>query len=386
MLRITDDERCRRIGARHALAAPVGGVAAVAEALVAVHSTDPASVFLSVRARCPATPAEISRALYEDRSVVRLMAMRRTVFVVARDLVPALQAAAAPRIEAQQRKSYGNYLGETVPDPAALLAAAEEQTMAALVARGGMASAMELAADVPLLRTTVHIARGKSYGREQTITSWVLLLLSLRGLIVRGPTGDSWTSQRYRWVLARDWLGELPRISLEEGRTELVRRWLRSYGPGLLTDLTWWTGWPKGHVRAAVAGLPTVEVELESGTGILLADDAEPTAAQQPWVALLPALDATAMGWSARDFYLGPHRPALFDTAGNVGPTVWADGRVIGGWAQRADGEVVVRLLEDVGRSTAAAVDTEASRVQDWLGEVRFLPRFRTPTERALLD
>jgi hypothetical protein len=99
---------------------------------------------------------------------------------------------------------------------------------------------------------------------------------------------------------------------------------------------------------------------------------------------LLPALDPTAMGWSERSWYLGPHAPTLFDRSGNVGPTVWCDGRIIGGWAQRADGEIVYRLLEDVGSDTVAAVEADAARLAKWIGAVRFIPRFRTPLEREL--
>ena len=69
-----------------------------------------------------------------------------------------------------------------------------------------------------------------------------------------------------------------------------------------------------------------------------------------PWVALLPALDPTTMGWQARDWYLGSHKAQLFDRNGNAGPTIWLDGRIVGGWAIRDAGEVVTGLLEDVGR------------------------------------
>ncbi|WP_420717983.1 DNA glycosylase AlkZ-like family protein [Streptomyces sp. H34-S4] len=54
------------------------------------------------------------------------------------------------------------------------------------------------------------------------------------------------------------------------------------------------------------------------------------------------------MRWAGRTggFHLDlAHRPALFDYAGNIGPTVWWNGQIIGGWAQRADGEMVHRLL-----------------------------------------
>jgi hypothetical protein len=76
--------------------------------------------------------------------------------------------------------------------------------------------------------------------------------------------------------------------------------------------------------------------------------------------------------------------PQLYDTMGNAGPTVWCDGRVVGAWAQRADGEVVWRLLEDVGSDAEAMIAREAASVTGWLGAVRVQPRFRTPLEREL--
>jgi hypothetical protein len=63
---------------------------------------------------------------------------------------------------------------------------------------------------------------------------------------------------------------------------------------------------------------------------------------------------------------------------------VWSDGRIIGGWAQRQDGEVAYRLLEDVGSDTVAAVEADAARLAKWTGPVRVVPRFRTPLEREL--
>jgi Winged helix DNA-binding domain len=90
------------------------------------------------------------------------------------------------------------------------------------------------------------------------------------------------------------------------------------------------------------------------------------------------------MGWKERDWYLGPHGPMLFDANGNAGPTVWWDGRVVGGWSQRPDGEIVWKLLEDVGSDAQAAVAAEAARLEEWLGEVRLAPGFLPPLQRAL--
>ncbi|NUS43435.1 MAG: winged helix DNA-binding domain-containing protein, partial [Mycobacteriaceae bacterium] len=167
---------------------------------------------------------------------------------------------------------------------------------------------------------------------------------------------------------------------------ELVRHWLAAFGPGTLADLKWWTGWTLTAARAALADVGAVEVGLAEGTGHLLPDDLEPVVAEQHWVALLPALDPTPMGWQQREWYLGAHKAAVFDRTGNVGPTVWCDGRIVGGWAQRPDGDIAVRLVEDVGSDARREIDTAAANLGSWLGEVRLSARGRgrTPLESEL--
>jgi hypothetical protein len=116
----------------------------------------------------------------------------------------------------------------------------------------------------------------------------------------------------------------------------------------------------------------------------MLADDVEPVERPSPSAALLPTLDPTTMGWKERGWYLGPHERALFDANGNAGPTVWWDGRIVGGWSQRCDGEIIFRLLEDVGADGVAAVEAEAERLAAWVGDARFTPGFLPPFQRAL--
>ena len=389
MRRIGIEERRARLGLRHHLAGTArAGVVEVAGDLVGLHATDPASVYLAARARTldPGVAA-VEQALYEDRALVRILGMRRTMFVEPVELMGVVQAACTDAIATQQRRLLADLVGRAglADDPPGWIEEVEKVAVRALEARGG-ATATELAKDDPRLAQQIVLAEGKPYEGRQSVVSRILLLLAAEGRIVRGRPRGSWVSGQYRWSVVDAWLPDgVPPWSLQEAQVELVRRWLRGFGPATIADVKWWTGLPMGQVRRAVAETGAVEVDLDGTPGLVLPDDLDPVPAPGPWVALLPALDPTTMGWAGRDFYLGPHRPALFDRNGNAGPTIWLDGHVVGGWAQRATGEVVLRLLEDVGADATTAIEAEAARLTAWLTPLRVTPRFRTPLERELI-
>jgi Winged helix DNA-binding domain len=337
----------------------------------------------------------VSHALYDDRTLLRMLGMRRTMFVVPTAFAPVVQAAATDAIAERETRRLVKLLGDVgIPEGERWLSDARAATLAALDARGE-ALAVELAADVPALRTRFTYAEGKAYANDVTFTSQVMNGLGASGHIVRGRPRGTWAASQYRWAPATAWLAAAPPVDVPgkaEAQAELVGAWLRGFGPGTEADITWWTGFGLGEVRKALAAVGAVEVELDDGVGLVLPDDVDPVPAPVPWVALLPALDPTAMGWAGRGWYLGEHREVLFDRTGNIGPTVWADGRIVGGWGQYrskrkgdpADGEIVVRLLQDIGAEETEQVHAEAERLRTWVGGVRFTPRFRTPLEKDL--
>jgi hypothetical protein len=113
--------------------------------------------------------------------------------------------------------------------------------------------------------------------------------------------------------------------------------------------------------------------------------DDEDELAPGPWVALLPGLDPTVMGWKQRQWYLpDDHVADLFDRNGNAGPTIWVDGRVVGGWAQCADGKLVHRLFERISAPHERLLQIELDRLREFVGDTRFTTRFPSPLSREL--
>jgi hypothetical protein len=366
----------------------------VAASLVAVHSTDAGSVFLAMWARLAdraALAAEVERALYDERTLLRLMAMRRTMFVVDRAVAPVVHAACSLTVAARERAKLLKLMEENGVGGVrrtAWLAKAEASALEALAARGEL-TATELAESDPRLGAELVLSRGAKYEARVKMASRVLTVLAAEGRVVRARPRGSWTSTQFRWAAMEDWAGaplaELPAV---EAEAALALRWLQAYGPASADDLRWWTGWTATQTKRALAQDGVAACVLEDGEpGVVLADDVESVGAVAPWVALLPALDATPMGWKRRDFYLGAHAERLFDVNGNVAPTVWADGRIVGGWARRPSGEIVFALLEDIGGKASAAVAAEADALAPRLGEATLAPRARgyAPLERELL-
>jgi hypothetical protein len=384
MRRIDDAERRARLARRHRLVPgeQAETVVQAADSLVCLHATDPAAVYLSAWARVPGmSVAQMDRALYGERSLVKHLAMRRTLFVFPSHVLPAAQAGASTRVAEFERRRLIRDIERAGlrRDARRWLRQASAQVLAAL-SDGREATWSELRSELPVLAGSVTYGAGKSWGGEVPVGPRVLTVLSAEGRIVRAANGGGWTVSRPRWALMEAWLGsEIPTASAADGTSGLVERWLRAFGPGTVADVRWWLGATVTAVRNALATLDVAEVDLGRSTGYLMRDDLEPEAPVAPWGALLPALDPTTMGWTERDWYLGPHREALFDRNGNAGPTAWWDGRAVGGWRQNDAGEVELQLLEDVGEEATRALGAHAHRLTAWLDGTRVAVRFPSP-------
>lgn len=370
----TDAMRRNRFARRHCLH-PDHRAASPAEAarsVVALHATDPGGHHLSAIARGrPGTgPADVDRALYEQRSLVRQMAMRGTLFSW-----PAERYRAA--IDGPGRRTAAKVETLLRRETAALGARWIERAAAAALDHlrvHGPSSATELRDARPDLFAPVEQGSGRWVQRVSPGPR-LLTLLSLRGEVVRAGNRGPWTSSRPVWDLAERWLGEhaRPRLGEREANAQLARAYLDRFGPVTEADLRWWFGTSAGGARDMLADAGAAPCTLERGSG-WIADGDGPGADDEPvgdWVALVGVLDATVMGWRDRGHYLTPSDQAwLFDTVGNAGHVVFVNGEAAGTWVQQADGDVTTLLrpglrLERRTTDLLAAERTALSRALD---------------------
>jgi len=376
---IDDEERRARLAQRHRLLPHrrTDDVVRIADDLVALHSTDPVTVVLSVLVRMvhPSVDA-VQDVVYEQRALIRHHAMRRTLWLATPDTVRLMHAAATRKLVAPARRQLLRMLATAgLTDPDAWLDEAQRQVLCHLRARGP-STGREIGQQVPGVRVPLQVAAGKPYASVQSAHSQVLTLLGFQGDILRARA-SSWITGAYSWVLTEDWLPSgLGHLDEESAAIELARRWLRRFGPGTTTDLQWWMGWTLGLTRTALAGCEAVPVELAEGPGWVAADEEPFDPQHEPWVALLPALDPSTMGWKQRSWYLPGPAAEAFDSAGNGGPTIWVDGRIVGAWAQDKQGEIHLHYFEKVAAARRREVDARVADLKAMVGSTRFAVRF----------
>lgn len=389
---MTDGGRRALLARRHRLVPGrrTDDVVAIARSLVGLHSTDPVTVYLSVLARMRTPDLEaVSSALYADRSLIRHHAMRRTLWVATPENAALMHRACTRKIAAVERRRTEVFLAKAgITDPSGWLLDAD-RAVAEILAEHGPLTARTIGTLLPEIAQPLSLAEGKPYAGTQGAHSRVVTGLGFDGQAVRGRPSGSWINGQYAWSRMVDWAPDLHTSmhsgSSAEAQAELASLWLTRFGPGTERDLSWWMGWTLGDTRAAILACGAEPVTTGSGPAWVLPAQMDEDSDDEPWVALLPGLDPTVMGWKDREFYAPAGGEAAWDAYGNAGPTVWVDGQIVGAWGQAKDGGIRLHYFAEVSASRRREVDQRAQEVRDWLGETRFSWRFPGAINSSLL-
>ncbi|MBU0493801.1 MAG: winged helix DNA-binding domain-containing protein, partial [Chloroflexi bacterium] len=358
----------------------------------------------SLWARVPGFQREmLDDALYEQRTLAKVLCMRMTLHLVPSDEAPFFVQIGRNLSERRTPPRFRGggllvYAGLCQEEEASVLLEVLYRRVLDVLADRGPATLPEISPAVPELTAKIQHSEGKAYEGEFSIGTRLMGEWCARGLLIRTRPRGTWRSNLYEYAAFSDWLPDtdLSSVTLQDAQAWLVRRYLAAFGPATLDDVQWWTGLTKTETRNALKPLGPELAEVSiAGLGdaqayLMLTDDAERlsdfTPPGEPFVFFLPALDPYIMGYKDRRRFLDPaHNDKVFDRAGNAVPTVWANGRVVGVWNQRDDGSVVYGLFEPVSEPEQALLDAEARRLEGFLGgDVVAPPFFRTAFFRDL--
>ncbi|MGW6733165.1 winged helix DNA-binding domain-containing protein [Streptomyces sp. NPDC055013] len=157
---------------------------------------------------------------------------------------------------------------------------------------------------------------------------------------------------------------------------ELVRRYLRAYGPATPQHFAKWlaapAGWAVALFRELAGSGEVEEVSFEGAAAWVAAGDAEFPAGKVRGVRLLPYFDAYAIAAQPRQtLFPGEayQRALAGGQAGNF-PVLLVDGVVAGVWHQRRQGRRTTVTVELIGRRLTARQERELGEQVERVGEV----------------
>ena len=376
-------------------------VVQVTRDIVALHATIATGPYLSLWARVPGfQPGMLADALYERRSLARVLCMRTTLHVVPSDEAPLFLQAYGDQMD---RRAPAEHQIDLLLVRAGLCE--EEEAGAVLeklhgqvldvLAESGPSTVREISQAVPELEAKIRHSVGKPYEGEFSVGSRLIPSMCVQGLLIRARPRGRWRSNLYEYAALSEWLPDLnlDPVAPEEARTWLVRRYLSAFGPATFDDIRWWTGFTKGEAEDALLSLKRdlVEAAIEDlgEAYLMMAKDAQRLSdyapPETPHISFLPALDPYIMGYRDRRRFLAPeHNAQVFDRAGNAMPTVWVNGQVVGAWGQRKNGEVVYGLFEEENEEELTLLEAEAQRLEDWMNGEYLPQRTHTAFTRVL--
>jgi hypothetical protein len=377
-VRLTRDQIAAFRLSRHHLSAraPLGSLASVAGGMAGAQAQLLGAAQMSLRARVRDLRIQHVDDALRERNVVKAWCMRRTLHLIPSQDLSIFVRGSAARAEREVRWVLGKGVSARALER---LIAAVLDALDRPLTRREMAERVSRALRV---RPSTH--RGGGWGSRAEIPAipfagltfpmvYLLHLAGARGVICSGPPRGNEPT----FVRADAWVPRWRDAPKDHAERELLRRYLRAFGPAAPADFASWTGMPlRDALRIWQREEPDlVPVTVEGRRAAILRDDLETLEAAElvgSPVRLLPYFDAFLLGHKERAHLVAPaHHRSVYRDQGWVAPVVLAAGRIAGVWAHAREGDrlrVTVRPFGSVPRRVMAGIREEAEDVGRFLG------------------
>lgn len=360
--------RAWRLARQHLVdRAPAEGMLAVVAEACGIHAQVVSTAELQVGARVDGVrPQDVRDALWRRRSLVRTWCMRGTLHLLTADDLP-LHVAALRTHDRWWKGAWLRMIGCSAEELRAILDAISDTLSESPLTREQLAAAVA--------------ERVGPHARERMLSGWGEMLkpAAFEGSLVCGPP----LGQSVTFVRPLRWLPEWDEPGSEPAWREIVRRYLRAYGPAAREEFARWWGMqpaPAGRILRASAD-ELVEVDVEGYRAWALAEDVAGMRAAQPRVParLLPGFDVYVAGSRPRTSLVDERfEDRVFRKAGWVSPVVLVDGMAAGVWDHERGG----RSRRGHGQPVEAADRRAQAAARRGGGPPRELPRH--PGDRLL--
>lgn len=343
--------------------APASRWVSVVADLGGVHAQLMSSAVSAIAARVNGLgTGSVAGALWSDRSLVKLWAMRGTLHL----------------LPASDHLSWTTALAQTYPaayrhyrmaDPEALELAA----VIGELLRGRILTRTELADELGRTRQL------RPELIERMTSSWGsgLKPASFLGLLCYGPplNGESRFTNPQTWLTKSRQSGDNGFKSLQD----VGRRYFRSYAPATIRDLAAWWGTPQRSAMPIMESIRSelATVQINNDRYQVLRDDvdtmlaAAPPSADEPVVRLLPGFDPWVVGGNRStkpgigNPTLDPaYRSAVYRLQGWVSAVITVNGQIAGTWTRKGQ-EITLAPFQTLPRPARAALTKEVARLTD---------------------
>jgi hypothetical protein len=356
-----DQVRAWRLARQHlAERLPAKRMLDVVSDVCGVHAQVPSSAELQVWARTDdARPEDVREALWERRSLVRTWSLRGTLHLLTAEDLP-LYVAALRTHDRWWKGAWLRMIGFSADELRAILDAIRASLGASPLTREQLADKVA--------------ERVGPRARERMLSGWAEMLkpAAFQGSLISGPP----KGQSVTFVRPDRWLGSWTEPAEDAAWREIVRRYLRAYGPAAREEFARWWGMqpaPAGRILQASAD-ELAAVDVDGYRAWALAEDVAGmrAAGQPPPVRLLAGFDVYVAGTRPRGSLLDRRfEDRVFRKAGWVSPVVLADGVIAGVWNHERTGgrvQVTVEPFRALSAAHKRQVGEEADRLGSFLG------------------
>jgi hypothetical protein len=335
--------------------------------IIALHATSATTPYLSLFARMNQFQrGQLDRELYVNRNLIRLSTMRSTLFILPTTLAPMIFQ--GTRIGKPKSESYLKTWGIPHSEYQRLV----DSIYDALKDGPQPLNVIKKAISPGLIRT-IELPAGQQVARMSNVNV-VMTVLVQQGKVFSEKVADPiLTRHANRYALMRTVYPQLnlEAISPEDAQVQLLKRYMKVFGPVTEADAVWWSALGKSRVRTVMDALESEVVPIQikgySDEYVMLNSDYKAMkqfkAPRKLPALLLPYEDPYPKGYLLRNRLVKAEYESQVYIDGQAQPTAWVNGNIVGTWNRvfdQRDDQFTIQLFQNIGRTEKTTLTNTA--------------------------